>query len=410
MKGNRITRELLRRRAEHNESIIHSLEELALHQEELVAIDAVLGMSCKKLKILYLQNNIIAKLENLQHLKDLEYLNVALNNIRKIEGLDGCEFLAKLDLTVNFVDVDELEASVAHLATRHNLKELYLMGNPAMNWEGCFNYVVASLPQLDTLDGKVISRAARIIAAQQLPQLSLELRDLAQAKRQEPPRVVVEPTDDATPYTPEVRTHMYEEIAEQKREQEERRSHMQPKQRDAQKEQKDAVLRERTAQGHIKQCNQGKWDFKFDEHNDSLVLDVAIARHLDSSLIDLDVHPTYISVVIKAKTLRLTLPVEVKAEAAKAQRSKTTGHLVVTMPKLDDSKSPLFTPATSASPQKKKTTTTSNPRAVAKTDAENPQIHARVTRKVAPPKLGNMLLDDAAPVLRPQQDQGTASQ
>lgn len=394
-KGNRITRELLRRRAEHNESIIHSLEELALHQEELVAIDAVLGMSCKKLKILYLQNNIIGKLENLQHLKDLEYLNVALNNIRKIQGLDACEFLAKLDLTVNFVDVDELEDSIAHLATRRHLKELYLMGNPAMNWPGCFNYVVASLPQLESLDGKPISRSARIIAAQQLPQLSLELRDLARAKRLEP-RVTVEPSDDATPYTPEVRTHMYEEIAEQKREQEERRSHMQPKQRDAQKEQKDAVTRERTKQGHIKQCNQGKWDFKFDEQPDKLVLDVAIARHLDSSLIDLDVHPTYISVIIKAKTLRLTLPIEVKAEAAKAQRSKTTGHLLVIMPKLDDSKPLLFSSA-------KKTTTTSSavvdtkPPAVAKTDAENPQIHARVTRKVAPPKLGNMLLDDAAP-------------
>jgi protein TilB len=43
-------------------------------------------------------------------------------------------------------------------------------------------------------------------------------------------------------------------------------------------------------------------------------------RHLDSSLIDVDVHPHYISIVIKGKVLRLTLPVEVKAGEAKAQR------------------------------------------------------------------------------------------
>ena len=33
------------------------------------------------------QNNIIGKIENLHHMKELEYLNLALNNITKIEGL-----------------------------------------------------------------------------------------------------------------------------------------------------------------------------------------------------------------------------------------------------------------------------------------------------------------------------------
>ena len=61
-------------------------------------------------------------MENLHHMKDLEYLNLALNNIPKIEGLDKCEFLNKLDLTINFVDVDELEASMDHLAAREHLR------------------------------------------------------------------------------------------------------------------------------------------------------------------------------------------------------------------------------------------------------------------------------------------------
>ena len=129
-----ITRALLRKRAEHNEGMISTLEEISLHQEELEGISEVLGMTCRKLKILYLQNNVIPRMENLHHCKDLEYLNLALNNIQKVEGLDRCEFLNKLDLTVNFVDFDELEASITHLAKRAP-EELYMMGNPSqIDW------------------------------------------------------------------------------------------------------------------------------------------------------------------------------------------------------------------------------------------------------------------------------------
>ena len=41
--------------------------------------------------------------ENVSRMKKLEYLNLALNNIERIENLEGCESLNKLDLTVNFV-------------------------------------------------------------------------------------------------------------------------------------------------------------------------------------------------------------------------------------------------------------------------------------------------------------------
>ena len=43
-------------------------------------------------------------LENLHKLKNLKYLQLALNNIKIIENLSKCESLQKLDLTVNFVD------------------------------------------------------------------------------------------------------------------------------------------------------------------------------------------------------------------------------------------------------------------------------------------------------------------
>jgi len=81
-----LTEKLIRAKAEHHDGLISDLEEISLHQCELERIEVV-GNLCRKLRILYLQNNIIPKLENLHHLKDLRYLNVALNNIKRIEGL-----------------------------------------------------------------------------------------------------------------------------------------------------------------------------------------------------------------------------------------------------------------------------------------------------------------------------------
>lgn len=47
-----------------------------------------------------------------------------------MRGLHSCEFLNKLDLTVNFVDLDELESSVDAMEGNKHLKDLYMMGNP----------------------------------------------------------------------------------------------------------------------------------------------------------------------------------------------------------------------------------------------------------------------------------------
>ena len=126
-----ITVELIRKRSEHNEGMVSTLEEISLHQEELESINEVIGTVCRKLKILYLQNNIIPKIQNLKTLKSLEYLNLALNNISIIEGLQKCECLRKLDMTLNFVDLDHLEESINHLLPLEQLRDLFMMGNPS---------------------------------------------------------------------------------------------------------------------------------------------------------------------------------------------------------------------------------------------------------------------------------------
>lgn len=98
----RITFELIRKRSEHNEGEISTLEEIALHQENIEKIELI-DKTCRHLKILLLQNNLVSRIENLSRLKELEYLNLALNNIEAIENLEGLESLKKLDLTVNFI-------------------------------------------------------------------------------------------------------------------------------------------------------------------------------------------------------------------------------------------------------------------------------------------------------------------
>uniref|UniRef100_A0A5K3FML2 LRRcap domain-containing protein n=1 Tax=Mesocestoides corti TaxID=53468 RepID=A0A5K3FML2_MESCO len=160
----RITEDLVRKRSEHNEGEIFSLEELTLHQQDIERIE-FLDKHCKKLRILYLQNNLIPKIENISRLKELEYLNLALNNIEVIENLEGCESLKKLELTVNFIG--DL-TSVENLINLENLEELYLVGNPCTEYAGYREYVIATLPQLKVLDGEEIGKAERIIAFQNL--------------------------------------------------------------------------------------------------------------------------------------------------------------------------------------------------------------------------------------------------
>jgi protein TilB len=88
----KITEELLRKRSEHNECILSTLEEISLHQFDIEKIEN-LDKYCRHLKILFLQNNLIEKIENIEKLKELEYLNLAVNNISMIENLEYNESL-----------------------------------------------------------------------------------------------------------------------------------------------------------------------------------------------------------------------------------------------------------------------------------------------------------------------------
>ncbi|XP_014643437.1 PREDICTED: protein tilB homolog [Ceratotherium simum simum] len=387
----RITEDLIRRNAEHNDCVIFSLEELSLHQQEIERLEHI-DKWCRELKILYLQNNLIGKIENVSKLKKLEYLNLALNNIEKVENLEGCEGLTKLDLTVNFIG--EL-SSVKTLQHNIHLKELFLMGNPCADFDGYRQYVVATLPRLKWLDGKEIERSERIQALQNFPVIEQQIREqekaycLKRAKdKEEAQRKLQEnangdkkersqPGFDGRWYTDigatlpssgESKDHLQapelqEGECNKKRVEDseddlefwnkpslftpesrlETLRHMEKQRKDQEKlsNKKKKVKPPRTLiteDGKPLNVNEPKLDFslKDDEKRNQIILDLAVYRYMDTSLIDVDVQPTYVRVMVKGKPFQLVLPAEVKPDSSSAKRSQTTGHLVVCMPKVDE--------------------------------------------------------------------------
>ena len=123
------------------------------------------------MRILYLQNNIIERLEGVNKLKELEYINLAVNNVGLIEGIKGCESLQKLDMTLNFIEIEDLEESIDNLCELNDFRELYLLGNPCTDWPPWKDYVVATLVNLGRLDGDEVTKTWRLKAQQNLKQL-----------------------------------------------------------------------------------------------------------------------------------------------------------------------------------------------------------------------------------------------
>uniref|UniRef100_A0A672G1C2 Leucine-rich repeat-containing protein 6 n=1 Tax=Salarias fasciatus TaxID=181472 RepID=A0A672G1C2_SALFA len=338
--------DMVRRRAEHNEGQIFSLEELSLHQQDIERIEHI-DRWCRELRILYLQNNLIPRMENLGRLKKLEYLNLALNNIEVIENLEGCESLQKLDLTVNFVGrLSSLES------LKHNvhLRELFLVGNPCTQFQGYRQYVVASLPQLQRLDGTDISRSERIRSVQGLDEVRRQV--LRQEREYEQRRAAEkEEASGVTVYifSPSCSSKGKAESAEEQRETEfwhapclftpesrvEAYRHLEDRRR-GKAESVTTSMTLITTDGRVLNVNEPKLDFCLteDEENNSVVLDLSVYRHMDTSLMDVDVQPTYARVSVKGKIFQVVLPAEVKPDSSTAQRSQTTGHLVLTMPRV----------------------------------------------------------------------------
>ena len=86
-------------------------------------------------------------------------MNLAVNNLKKIEGIKFCESLYKIDLTLNFVTLETLEESMEELQYLDELKEIYMTGNPCTDWDKCTDYILGMLPQLRRLDGLEVTKS-----------------------------------------------------------------------------------------------------------------------------------------------------------------------------------------------------------------------------------------------------------
>lgn len=208
----KITAAFLRRKAEHNDGMLSTLEEISLHQNNITKIENI-DVYCRHLKILYLQNNLISKIENVHKLKELEYLNMAVNNVSKIEGIKTCESLYKLDMTLNFIDLDTFKESIEHLAQCENIKEFVLTGNPCTDWPDYKDYVIAKIDGLCRLDSTDITKSMKIIADQRLEELEKELEEMAEEVRFRKENSA----PDYKGYTAESRMKDYQDDLERKR-------------------------------------------------------------------------------------------------------------------------------------------------------------------------------------------------
>lgn len=339
----RITVEMVRKKAEHHDRLLAPLEEIALHQENIEKIEYIQDW-CPKLKILLMQSNLIAKIENLNKLKHLTYLNLALNNIEIIENLERCESLEKLDLTLNFIG--EI-VSVENLAGNYNLQYLYLLGNPCMDFDNYRDFVIGTLPQLTTLDGTDIERSDRIKALQNLKiirsDILFEQENYRYQRKKQKSRlerdIQSKWDNEYRDMDPDERNKKFYaekcEHAPEVRYEIERMRQLKLKSYETEKKvEEKREYKIFAPDGRPFNINQPKIDFFFDDLDRSkYILDLAVYKHLDTSLVDIDVQPHYVRATIKGKVFQLHLPEEVDISNSTAQRSQITGHLVVTMPK-----------------------------------------------------------------------------
>ena len=357
-----ITEGLIRKRAEHNEGLIYSLQEISLHQSDIEKIENI-DKWCRDLKILYLQSNLIDKIENVGKLKQLEYLNLALNNVAKVENLEKCENLNKLDLTVNFIA--EL-TSIESLRSNEFLQEMYMTGNPCAKFDNYREYVIATLPQVERLDGIEVTNTERLEAIQSLKSIRESIvwqqKDyfIKQQKTKEgaggrwytdigaetPETATIEelkPDSELTPEeikqkndafwkspaenTPETRKAIHKKLEEEKAAVEEQRKGI----RTNEVPKRETVLER---EGKRLNLNQAKWPFKLDDstNENSVKLEVTIPKYLSTHSVDVDVQPTYVKIVAENRHFQLVLNDEICPDKSTCQRSQMTGILVLTMP------------------------------------------------------------------------------
>ncbi|XP_036254597.1 leucine-rich repeat-containing protein 46 isoform X3 [Molothrus ater] len=119
-----------------------------LDRENISCIGKTRGQ--ERIHSLYLQQNQIEKMENLECFPNLRFLCLAGNRIQRVQNLQGLSQLSLLDLSHNLIQVLDTEE------LPRSLRILDLAGNQCTQQEGYRDGVLAALPQLLQLDSQPV--------------------------------------------------------------------------------------------------------------------------------------------------------------------------------------------------------------------------------------------------------------
>ncbi|XP_052805873.1 leucine-rich repeat-containing protein 46-like [Mya arenaria] len=124
---------------------LNKITHVRLDRERIPEIDSLelLGKACTNL---YLQSNLIERIENLDCLVNLTFISLANNRIRRIENLQRLQKLLFLDVSENQISQVE-KCDVPPSVIILNLK-----GNPCTSYPNYRQKMIADFPQLRQLD------------------------------------------------------------------------------------------------------------------------------------------------------------------------------------------------------------------------------------------------------------------
>ncbi|KZS20184.1 Leucine-rich repeat-containing protein 6 [Daphnia magna] len=189
--------------------------------------------------------------------------------------------------------------------------EQYLTGNPCAAFKFYRLYVIGILPQLECLDGVPVLYTERLAAKADFDYIESEILEQESIKTYNPP---------------------IERASEIRRQLRGERDGQTTAISTSSKPEKNRLI---SKNGRVLNSNQAGARFTLVEEDDAIILTVKLPKYMDTSLIDVDVQPTFVRVVIKGKLLQLVLSAEVQSDRSVAQRSLASGDLVVTMPTAD---------------------------------------------------------------------------
>jgi dynein light chain 1, axonemal len=146
-----------------------SLNQLEACQKLSLSTNAIERMiplpKLKSLRILSLGRNNIKRIMALEDVgATLEELWISYNQIEKLDGLQPCVKLSVLFMSNNKIKTFEEISKIAQLP---EIKNVLFIGNPCYgdkSKEDNAPYVVKRIPQIEMVDGKMISPAVRKLA------------------------------------------------------------------------------------------------------------------------------------------------------------------------------------------------------------------------------------------------------